>query len=264
MQAHGGRYFLHMHHSADRWVLPPVVDFMNKFLDTCQTVIDQSMFCQKTSPQGGQGALSAKTLTRWLTNSRCIAQALRVQCDGSTRTSTGGGKQGRSHKCIHPVCTTQSRRQCASNESQICVLLRRQRCNDIVHLCRSWTSLQLTRTRTLKSSGKPRTTSKVGLRTHTRSRCPSKGDAQFVGPLGVRVCNRSGSTGATGNATQLASIGSISTEVALTLRVTSHVWCVRKWATRESNPSFHHSWKRCEFCFVLRVRETCSALKTPS
>ena len=66
------------------------------------------------------------------------------------------------------------------------------------------------------------------------------------------------------DATQLASIGSISTELALTLRATAHVWCVRMWATRESNPSSHHTWKRCEFCFVLRVRETCSALKTPS
>ena len=59
-----GRYFLHAHsHSSKSWDQPTVVDFMNRFPDTLQTVTDRGLF-------------GMNTLTRWLTNSGCIAQAL--------------------------------------------------------------------------------------------------------------------------------------------------------------------------------------------
>ena len=48
IQVHGGRYFLHTHsHSADSWGQPTVVDFMNRFPDTFQTVTDRSLFGPK-------------------------------------------------------------------------------------------------------------------------------------------------------------------------------------------------------------------------
>ena len=62
IQVRERRYFLHTHsHSADSWDQPTVVDFMNRFPDTFQTVTDRGLF-------------GMNTLTRWLTNSGCIAQ----------------------------------------------------------------------------------------------------------------------------------------------------------------------------------------------
>ena len=78
IQVNGGRYFLHTHsHSEDSWEQPTVVDFMNRFPDTFQTVTDQSLFGQNV-PQG------VNTLTRWLTNSGCVAQALSSLTHSST------------------------------------------------------------------------------------------------------------------------------------------------------------------------------------
>ena len=65
-----GRYFFHTHsHSADSWEQSAVVGFMNRFPYTFQTVTDRSLLGQNV-PHG------VDTLTRWSTNSCCIAQAL--------------------------------------------------------------------------------------------------------------------------------------------------------------------------------------------
>ena len=70
MQVHGGRYFLHTHsHSADSWEQSPLIDLMNRFPDTFQTVTDRSLFDPNVP-----GKMIA--LTKWLTNSGCVAQAL--------------------------------------------------------------------------------------------------------------------------------------------------------------------------------------------
>ena len=70
VQVHGSRHFLHTHsRSADSWEQSAVVDFMNRFPDTFQTVTDWSLF-------GPNVPDSMDTLTRWLTSSVCIAQAL--------------------------------------------------------------------------------------------------------------------------------------------------------------------------------------------
>ena len=62
-QVREGRYFLHTHsHSAKSWDQPTVVNFMNRFPDTFQTVTDSSLF----GPKVHHGM---NTLTRWLTNS---------------------------------------------------------------------------------------------------------------------------------------------------------------------------------------------------
>ena len=55
MQVHGGRYFLHTHShsSADSREQQTVVDFMNRFSDTSQTVTDQSSFGPKCPSRCG-------------------------------------------------------------------------------------------------------------------------------------------------------------------------------------------------------------------
>ena len=81
-QLHGGRYFLHAHsHSADCWEQSKVVDFMNRFPDTFQTVTDRSLFGQNVHH-------GRNTLTRWLTNSGCVAQALSSVNHSSTVRQT--------------------------------------------------------------------------------------------------------------------------------------------------------------------------------
>ena len=57
------------------------VDFMNKFPDTFQTVTDRSLFGPNV-PHG------VNTLTRWLTNSGCVAQALSSLNHSSTVRQT--------------------------------------------------------------------------------------------------------------------------------------------------------------------------------
>ena len=82
VQVREGRYFLHTHsHSAKSWDQPTVVDFMNRFPDTFQTVIDRSLFGPSV-PHG------MNTLTRWLTNSGCVAQALSSLTHSSTVRQT--------------------------------------------------------------------------------------------------------------------------------------------------------------------------------
>ena len=70
IQVREQRYFLHTHsHSAKSWDQPAVVDFMNRFPDTFQTVTDRSLF-------GANVPHGMNTLTRWLTKSGYVAQAL--------------------------------------------------------------------------------------------------------------------------------------------------------------------------------------------
>ena len=81
-QLHGGRYFVHaLSQSADSWEQSTVVDFMNRFPDTFQTVTDRSLF----GPDLPHGM---HTLTRWLTNSGCVAQALSSLNHSSTVRQT--------------------------------------------------------------------------------------------------------------------------------------------------------------------------------
>ena len=75
-------------HSADGWDQCTIVDFMNRFPDTFQTVT-VACVAQRTLGHG------VKTMTRWLTNSGCIAQALnipaitvRLVCRCGDRTTT--------------------------------------------------------------------------------------------------------------------------------------------------------------------------------
>ena len=68
IQGRDGRFFTHSH-SAKSWDQPTVVDFINKFPDTFQTVTDRSLF-DPNVPHG------MNTLTRWLAISGCVPQAL--------------------------------------------------------------------------------------------------------------------------------------------------------------------------------------------
>ena len=71
IQVRRGWYFPPTHsHSADSWDQSTLVDFMKRFPDTFQTVTDSCLFGPKSPGK------VMKTLTGWLTNSGCIAQAL--------------------------------------------------------------------------------------------------------------------------------------------------------------------------------------------
>ena len=81
-QLHLGRYFLHAHsQSADSWEQSTVVDFINTFPDTFQTVTDRSLF-------GPDLPHDMNTLTRWFTNSGCVAQGLTSLNHSSTARQT--------------------------------------------------------------------------------------------------------------------------------------------------------------------------------
>ena len=78
IQVHGGPVFPSHTFPFRRHL---VMDFMNRFPDTFQTVTDQSLFGPNV-PHG------MNTLTRWLTNSGCIAQALSSSTNSSTVSQT--------------------------------------------------------------------------------------------------------------------------------------------------------------------------------
>ena len=78
IQVHGGRYFFHTHsHAADNWEQPTVTGSQTRF----RQWTDWSMFGPNV-PHG------MNTLTRWLTNSGCIAQALSSSTHSSTLRQT--------------------------------------------------------------------------------------------------------------------------------------------------------------------------------
>ena len=82
VQVREGRYFLHTRsHSAKSLDQSTIVDFINRFPDTFQTVIDRSLF-------GPSVPHSMNTLTRWLTNPGCVAQALSSLTHSSTVRQT--------------------------------------------------------------------------------------------------------------------------------------------------------------------------------
>ena len=76
-----GISFTRSHIFADSWEQSTVVDFMNRFPVTFQTVTDRSLFGPNV-PHG------VNTLTRWLTNSGCVAQALSSLTHSSTVRQT--------------------------------------------------------------------------------------------------------------------------------------------------------------------------------
>ena len=78
IQVHGGQNFFHTHsHAADNWEQPTVTGSQTRF----RQWTDWSMFGPNV-PHG------MNTLTRWLTNSGCIAQALSSSTHSSTLRQT--------------------------------------------------------------------------------------------------------------------------------------------------------------------------------
>ena len=133
IQVHGRPCFLHTQsHSADSWEQSTVVDFMNRF--TFQTVTDRSLF-------GPDVPHCTNTLTRWLTNSGCVAQAL----SSLTQSST--------------VCQTIM--SATSNCNQTIVPLERRTQRNIVCFCRSWIFLRLMLTKHRLRNGKQTTMSRA-------------------------------------------------------------------------------------------------------
>ena len=113
IQARRGRYFFHTHsHSADSWDQSTMVDFMNRFPDTFQTVTDSCLFGPKNLGKG------MKTLTGWLTNSSCIAQAVSTPTRLPSMCQTilkAMSQHLQSDLCV--VAATETTTSCASAEA---------------------------------------------------------------------------------------------------------------------------------------------------
>ena len=108
---------------------------MNRLPDTFQTVTDHYSFGPKNPGKGKRDGHRMKTVTGWLTNSSCIAQAL------STPTTSLS------------MCQTNMRAVSQQLQSDLCVTAG----HNIVRLCRSWIFLRFTRMKTPKWSGQQRT-----------------------------------------------------------------------------------------------------------
>ena len=87
LQVQGGRYFLHEHPAqASSWKLPEVVEFCARYPHLYAVTGAMCQFGLVTP--GPRGDLQpARKLTRWLTNSACLAETLERPClDGHTHT----------------------------------------------------------------------------------------------------------------------------------------------------------------------------------
>ena len=82
-QMREGRLFLHEHPAgASSWMLKEIKELCEE--DGVETVIgDQCMYGLKTWSMDGKEQVSARKRTRFMTNSRGIAQELNKKCDGS-------------------------------------------------------------------------------------------------------------------------------------------------------------------------------------
>ena len=83
MQLDEGRLFLHEHPAgASSWSLPSVAE-MSRLNNVHTVIADQCMFGLVTKAKDGQGVASAKKATKFMTNSRLIADELSIKCDKS-------------------------------------------------------------------------------------------------------------------------------------------------------------------------------------
>ena len=96
MQVRGGRYFLHEHPAqASSWKLPVVVDFCFRYPHLYAVTSNMCVFGMTTPLRGGDGEGYVANLTRWLTNSPCLAETLDRHCPGDhEHTHLLGGRAG--------------------------------------------------------------------------------------------------------------------------------------------------------------------------
>ena len=150
------RYFLHTNsHSADSLDQPPTVNFMKTFSDTFQTVTDSCLVGAKKPREREAGWARCE-------NAHKMADELRLHRTGTQHAIPLTTHVPNDHEGIVPAITVGL------------VSLRQQNSNIIVHLCRCWIFLRLTRLKNPKSSGKRRTMSKGCYWTQTRPTSPVK------------------------------------------------------------------------------------------
>ena len=162
---------------------------MNRFPDTFQTVIDRSLF-------GPSVLHDVNTLTTWLTNTGCVAQAL----SSLTHSFT--------------VCQTIMSAMSQKLQSDLCVAAQRTSRN-IAHFCRSWMFLRWIRTKNFRRSGKPRMMSRADHWTHMRSKMPVRRTKSICGTWRCTSTPLKRKHGLEQDANQLASSGSVPTSHTL-------------------------------------------------
>ena len=242
IQVHGSRYFLHTHsHSADSWEQSTVVDFMNRFPDTFQAVIDRSLFGPNL-PHG------TNTLTRWLTISGCVAQAL----SSSTHSCT-----------VRQIITSAMSQQLKSDLSAVGTTDQPQHRLPLPTLEILVLDADETQPEEWEAEedvmGGPLDPREVKAARH-------KGSTVFVGHGGVRVFHRSRGTGANRMQLRWPQVDRYHTKAAAKRHVTARVWCVRRCAAKGLNrfSRQHLHRKLYESYSELRFRKTFFKLKTLS
>ena len=171
---------------------------MNRFPDAFQTVTDRSLF-------GPNVPHSMDTLTRWLTNSVCIAQAPSSSTHSSTVRQT-------IMSVILSNCT--ARPECHWNDGPDAT-------SSV--FCRSWKFLRLMLTKHRLRNGKLKMTSRADHFTHERSKLLVKRKYSMCGTWRCTGTPPKQRHGHELHATKLASSGSIPTKVAPKLHVTTRV-----------------------------------------
>ena len=201
---------------------------MNRCPDTFQTVTDRSLFGQNV-PHG------MDTLTRWFTNSSCIAQAR----SSSTHSST-----------VRQTITSAVSQQLQSDLSAAGTTDPTQH------------RLPLPKLDTLAVDADEGQPEKWEAEDDVKG--GPLDNTVCVGHGGARVLHRSRGTGANRTQPNWPQVARYQQKVAPKPHVTARAWCVRKCATKGSNRSSrqHLRWKLCESYSVLRLRKTFFELKT--
>ena len=193
---------------------------MNRFPDTFQTVTDRNLF-------GPNVPYGMNTMTRWLTNSGWIAQALISLTHSSIARQT-----------IMSAMFLQLQSELCP--PQHCPLLPKL---DILVVDANENS---------NRNGKLKTTSRADHWTHMRSKLLVKRNYINCGTWRCTSTPPKQRHGHEQDATLLASSGSIPTTEVPKLHVTARVWCVQRCTTKGLNRSSrqHLRWKLFEFYHV--------------
>ena len=241
IQVHGGQYFLHAHpQPADSLEQSSVLDFMNRFPDTFQTVTDRRLF----GPDLPHGM---NTLTRWLTNSGCVAQAISSLNHSSTvdqTTMSAMSQQSRSELCAATAKHQPQHRPLLPKLDILAMDLdeeppeEREAEDDV--------------------KGGP-------LDPHEAKNAREK-EVKYLWDMKLYEYSTEAEARARTGRNPVGFKWIDTTKEAPKPHVTVRVWCVRMCATKESSRSCrqHLRWKLCESYSVLRVRKTCFELRTLS
>ena len=102
IQVRGGMYFLHEHPAqATSWTLPVVTEFCARYPHLYAVTAAMCQFGLETTGSDGE-TRPAQKLTRWLTNSPCLAETLERSCPKDHQHGHLLGKQAQEAQVYPP------------------------------------------------------------------------------------------------------------------------------------------------------------------